>query len=220
MSEDAGTVYEILGVPFEVVSEPKCHVCTIDFRLGRRDLELRTRIDTLLVLGKTVYALLRDLEPEVQAHISLSSLKRHAARHIPQESAIFREAVERYAARMASAVDERGDTIFTYLGSLNALVESGGQKQALGQMSLTTGQWLRAVALLHSIERDYRAGDQRLQAARDAIVRIYDYGLQACSGDARRIEEFTDAVMNDPCLRVGVERRESDLYEDGVARSA
>lgn len=144
--------------PVEYRTDARCHVCAA----GDRDLPggwaVRNLVDELLVTAKPYAAILRLIEPLMEAwpeasRISRHSLMRHSRNHLRWEQAAARQIAERNAQR-AGKQDAASERMLTAQAVLEAIQQRGYEALVSGEVTPSVRDTLAASSALREIERE------------------------------------------------------------------
>lgn len=138
--------------------EPRCHVC--------RDDDIREHVNAMLANGSSFAQIARSITVDDGGEFSLDSIRNHASRHFPVQSAAqatYREIVERRAAQSQIDFEAGLATALTPLAFLETIMVKAFDRvvQADTEVSVETG--LRAAEKLQAVIGSGDSGAQILE---------------------------------------------------------
>lgn len=162
----------------EYVTDARCHVCSAPDRDVPNGWGVRNLIDELLLVPKPYAAILRLIEPLMEAwpedlRISRFSLTRHSRNHLAWEKAAARQIAERNAQKTGKQ-DEASERMLVSQAVLEAIQQRGYEALVSGEITPSVRDTLSASSTLREIEREaeghYSVAEALSQL--DAVIQI------------------------------------------------
>ena len=132
--------YRVGGREYIMRTEPRCHVCTSDYRVVIEDALLR---------GRGYLAIWRGLPTSVQEHIKVHNIKAHYANgHLPADVSAARVLTEERAKEVGALLDEVEGTLIDHVGALRQTVRIGAERMLAGEVRVGVDQMIQAAKVL------------------------------------------------------------------------
>ncbi len=176
----AAVTYKVGGRAYIMRTEPKCFVCTSDYRVVIEDSLLR---------GRGYMAIWKALPPDVQERIKVHNIKNHyAGGHLPSDVSVARALTEDRAREVGALIDEVEGTLIDHVGALKQVVRIGTERMLAGEVRVGVDQVIQAAKVLTDLglgegsEIDTNVWRQAIvemmRAARDVMTpeQFSDYG--------------------------------------------